>query len=64
MILCLTEEDRCSSDELLTFHGPVSIVELGRELKNSFMGMVFYGRPSRESETYCLLLSIFSLSHD
>ena len=27
--------ERCSSDGLLIFYGPVNVVELGRELRNS-----------------------------
>ena len=33
--LCLIKEERCSSDGLLIFYGPVNVVELGRELRNS-----------------------------
>ena len=31
----LIKEERCSSDGLLIFYGPVNVVELGGELRNS-----------------------------
>ena len=33
--MCLIKEERRSSDEFLIFYGPVNVVELGRELRNS-----------------------------
>ena len=33
--MCLIKEERCSSDGLLIFYGPLNVVELGRELRNS-----------------------------
>ena len=33
--LCLIKEKRCSSEGLLIFYGPVNVVELSRELRNS-----------------------------
>ena len=33
--MCLLKEERRSSDVLLIFYGPVNVVELGRELRNS-----------------------------
>ena len=33
--MCLIKEERCSSDGLLIFYGPMNVVELGKELRNS-----------------------------
>ena len=35
--MCLIKEERCSSDGLLIFYGQVNVVELGIELRNSFI---------------------------
>ena len=47
----LNKEERCSSAGLLIFYGPVNVVELGKELKNSVILHCFYGRPSGWSDT-------------
>ena len=50
--MCLIKEERCSSDGLLIFYGQVNVVKLGIELRNSFICIVFYGRPSGWSDIF------------
>ena len=46
------KQERCSSDGLLIFYGPVNVVELDRELRNSVILHCFHGRPSGWSDIW------------
>ena len=51
--MCLIKEERCSSDGFLIFYGPVNVMELGRELRNSAILHCFLWEPSGWSDTIC-----------